>query len=432
MKLYSTNRRASPVSLREAVWRGLAEDGGLFLPLEIPKLPTRFFEEMDSLSFQEICFEVARSILQEEVRQEVLGDIIREAICFDAPLLRLSEQLYVSELFHGPTLAFKDFGARFMARLLSYWVRESDKQLTVIVATSGDTGSAVAHGFLGVAGIRVVILYPAGRVSEIQEKQFATLGQNIVALEVAGSFDDCQRLAKQALADPELSEKVFLTSANSINIARLLPQTFYYFHAYAQLADKRTPAVFSVPSGNFGNLTAGLMAKKAGLPVSRFIAATNVNDVVPKYLQTGVFAPRVSQKTLSTAMDVGNPSNFARMLALYEHDVDEMRKDVWGRAYQDEEVERAIGTVFRRHGYLLDPHSAVGYLGWQSYAREHDAACQGIVLATAHPAKFADVVERATGTPVAVPDRLATYLRARKLSIPLVNSFAALKEFLLP
>jgi len=431
MKLYSTNRLASPVSLREAVWRGLAEDGGLFLPVEFPKLPPRFFKEMDSLSFQEICFEVARSILQEEIPHEVLGDIIREAICFDAPLIRLSEELYVLGLFHGPTLAFKDFGARFMARVLSYLARDSDKPLTVIVATSGDTGSAIAHGFLGLAGIRVVILYPAGRVSEIQEKQFATLGQNIVALEVAGSFDDCQRFAKQALADPELAEKLSLTSANSINIARLLPQTFYYFRAYAQLKDKHTPVVFSVPCGNFGNLTAGLVAKKMGLPVSRFIAATNVNDVVPEYLRTGLFSARASRKTLATAMDVGNPSNFARMLALYEHDVDQMRTDVWGRGYGDEEVQRAIGTVFRRHGCLLDPHSAIGYLGWESYAREQNGVCQGIFLATAHPAKFADVVERAAGTRVVMPERLAACLKATKRSIPLPNRFTALKEFLL-
>lgn len=431
MKLYSTNRQCPAVSLREAVLRGLAGDGGLFMPTEIPRLAPGFFQEMGSLSFPEICLEVAESLLGNDVPRKALREIVEEAVNFEAPLVTLSEGVHVLELFHGPTLAFKDFGARFMARLLSYFVQDSGRELTVVVATSGDTGSAVAHGFLRVQGIRVVILYPRGRVSEVQEKQLATLGENIAALEVEGAFDDCQRLAKQALADPELSTRLFLTSGNSINIARLLPQTFYYFHACAQLSDRNTPLVISVPSGNFGNLTAGLMAKRMGLPVSRFIAATNVNDVVPEYLESGAFRPRASRQTLSNAMDVGNPSNFPRVLELCEHDLAEMRKDIWGRGYGDAETEHAIRSVFQSYGYFLDPHSAVGYLGLETYRQARDHTCTGVVLATAHPAKFSEVVERAAGRPVVMPERLAQCLGKQKCSVLLPNRFSELKNYLL-
>jgi threonine synthase len=318
-----------------------------------------------------------------------------------------------------------------MARLMGHFVKETGQLLTVIVATSGDTGSAVAHAFLGVPGIRVVILYPAGRVSNAQEKQLTTLGQNITALEVAGSFDDCQRLAKQALVDPTLTEKLAITSANSINIARLIPQMFYYFGAFSQLPDLANPVVFSVPSGNFGNLTGGLLAKRVGLPVSQFIAATNTNDVVPEFLRSGQLIPRASRQTLSNAMDVGNPSNFARLVDLYDNDLGAIRQDIWGCSFSDEETLRAMHDVDQRHNYMLDPHTAVGVLGWESFTRQKRKTARGIVLATAHPAKFAETVARATGIRPEMPERLACLLKRPKQSIPCPNRFSALQEFLL-
>jgi threonine synthase len=354
----------------------------------------------------------------------------------------------VLELFHGPTLAFKDFGARFMARLMSYFVRasagggvrEKERELIVLVATSGDTGGAVAHGFLGVPDIRVVVLYPSGKVSEVQEKQLTTLGGNVTAVEVAGSFDDCQRMVKQALGDPELRQQRRLTSANSINIARLLPQSFYYFYACAQLGAGSTPGsgapvVFSVPSGNFGNLTAGILARRMGLPVSKFVAATNANDAVPRYLKSGVFEPQVSRRTISNAMDVGNPSNFARLAELYgrapEERLEKMRAEIWGSRHSDEETEQAMARCWREHGYLLDPHTAVGWLGLQAFARERSEPFQGIVLATAHPAKFAPTVERATGTSVPMPARIREALSKDKIAVSLPNDFGHLKSLLL-
>jgi threonine synthase len=318
-----------------------------------------------------------------------------------------------------------------MARLMGYFVQASGKQLTVIVATSGDTGSAVAHAFLGVPGIRVVILYPAGRVSSAQEKQLTTLGQNITALEVSGSFDDCQRLAKQALLDTTLAEKLMLTSANSINIARLIPQSFYYFSAAGQMKSREPLPVFSVPSGNFGNLTGGLLAKRMGLGVAQFIAATNANDVFPEFLRSGKLIPRASRHTISNAMDVGNPSNFARIVDLYDNDVQAIRRDIWGCSFSDEETLRAMHDAEERWGYVLDPHTAVGVLGWQSYAKQNHAEAQGIVLATAHPAKFAETVARAIGMRPEMPKRLATFLDRPKKSIPFPNRFSELQEFLL-
>jgi threonine synthase len=318
-----------------------------------------------------------------------------------------------------------------MARLMGHFVQETEKLLTVIVATSGDTGSAVAHAFLGVPGTRVVILYPAGRVSDAQEKQLTTLGQNIAALEVTGSFDDCQRLAKQALVDPTVTQKLTITSANSINIARLIPQMFYYFGAYSQLRDAAIPVVFSVPSGNFGNLTAGLFAKRIGLPAAQFIAATNTNDVVPEFLRSGHLIPRASRRTLSNAMDVGNPSNFARMVDLYGNDLRAIRQDIWGCSFSDEETLRAMHDVDQRYSYMLDPHTAVGLLGWESFSKQNQGIAQGIVLATAHPAKFAETVTRATGIQPEMPERLAGFLKRPKQSIPLPDRFSALQEFLL-
>ena len=340
MNYRSTLRQSPEVSLREAVLRGSAPDGGLYMPVEIPHLTKAFLERLPSLTFHEIAQEVGALFAGGEIPPRVLTQIIAEAFNFPVPLVRLSEQLHILELFHGPTLAFKDFGARFMARLMGYFVQELGKQLTVIVATSGDTGSAVAQAFLGVSGIRVVILYPAGRVSDAQEKQLTTLGQNITALEVSGSFDDCQRLAKQALVDPLIAEKVTVTSANSINIARLIPQSFYYFSAVAQLGPSESLPVFSVPSGNFGNLTGGLLAKRIGLGVGPFIAATNANDVVPEFLRSGTLIPRPSRHTISNAMDVGNPSNFARIVDLYDNDLQAIRRDILGCSFSDEETLR--------------------------------------------------------------------------------------------
>jgi threonine synthase len=431
VKYVSTSGKGFAVSLSEAIWKGLADDGGLYLPETLPQLPADFFRQARSLTFPEISFQVARALLGQDIPEAALRGIVEDAFPFDAPLVALGENRYVLELFHGPTLAFKDFGARFQARLMAYLARGLDRKVTVIVATSGDTGSAVAHGFLGVAGIRVVILYPTGRVSEVQEKQLTTLGQNIVAAEVEGSFDDCQRLAKLALSDPELRKAISLTSANSINIARLLPQTFYYFYGWAKLPESSLPLVFSVPSGNFGNLTAGMIARRMGLPVARLIAATNRNDVVPEYLRTGDFRPRASLQTISNAMDVGSPNNFARLLALCGGSRETMREEIWGRGFSDAQTEEAIAEVYRRHGYLFDPHSAVGYLGLETYAREHSTACRGITLATAHPAKFAAVVERASGIRVTLPEALAQCLGREKKSLHIASRMEDLKRLLL-
>ena len=431
MKFRSTLRRSPEVSLRDAVLRGSAPDGGLYMPVEIPRIDEDFLKSLPSLTFHEIALEISELFAVGEIPPHVLMKIVTDAFNFPVPLVTLNDRLHILELFHGPTLAFKDFGARFMARLMGYFVQESGKELTVIVATSGDTGSAVAQAFLGVSGIRVVILYPAGRVSAAQEKQLTTLGQNITALEVSGSFDDCQRLAKQSLVDPEIAGKITLTSANSINIARLIPQSFYYFSALAQLGPSETLPVFSVPSGNFGNLTGGLLAKRMGLCVAQFIAATNANDVVPEFLRSGKMIPRASRHTISNAMDVGNPSNFARIVDLYDNDLQAIRRDIWGCSFSDEATLRVMHDVEERHGYVLDPHTAVGVLGWQSFAKQNHPKTQGIVLATAHPAKFGETVARAIGVRVEMPERLAAFLDRPKKSIPFANRFSELQEFLL-
>jgi threonine synthase len=431
MKYRSTLHRSPEVSLRDAVTHGSAPDGGLYMPVQILRLKGDFLERLPSLAFPEIAHEVGALFVGDEIPPNILMKIVAEAFNFPVPLVTLGERLHVLELFHGPTLAFKDFGARFMARVMEYFVQESGKHLTVIVATSGDTGSAVAQAFLGVPGIRVVILYPAGRVSNAQEKQLTTLGQNITALEVAGSFDDCQRLAKQALVDPVITEKLTLTSANSINIARLIPQTFYYFAAVAQLGTSESLPVFSVPSGNFGNLTGGLLAKRIGLGVKNFIAATNANDIVPEFLRSGKLIPRDSRHTISNAMDVGNPSNFARIADLYGNDLQAIRHDIWGASFSDDDTLRIMHDVDKRNGYTLDPHTAVGVLGWQCFAKQNQPTTQGIVLATAHPAKFDEIVARATGVRPGMPERLAAFLDRPKKSIPFPNRFSELQEFLL-
>jgi threonine synthase len=431
MRYRSTGRKAALTSLRGAVLRGLAPDGGLYLPVEIARRSPAELEEFRKLPFTEVCFRVVKPFATPDVPEEVLWQIVAEAINFPVKLVSLSPGLHILELFHGPTLAFKDFGARFMARLMGYFVRAETRPLTVLVATSGDTGSAVAHGFLGVPGIRVVILYPSKRISEAQEKQFTTLGENITALEVAGSFDDCQRLVKQAFSDVELNKRAFLTSANSINIGRLLPQMFYHVAAYRQLPVASVPLIVSVPSGNFGNLTAGLFAKRMGLPVAMYVASTNANDVVPEYLLSGEFHPRPATQTYSNAMDVGNPNNFPRLLDLCRGRIEYVRREIWGHAATDDETLAEMKSLHQRFGYIADPHTAVGVLGWEAYKREHSEPAQGLVLATAHPAKFADVVKRAIGTAPPLPDRLAAYLKREKLSVPMSSAYEDFKEFLL-
>jgi len=431
MRYRSTARIAPLTSLRGAVLRGLAPDGGLYMPAEIARRSPQELEEFRRLPFTEVCFRVARPFAAPDVPEEVLWQVVSEAISFPVKLVSLSPGLHILELFHGPTLAFKDFGARFMARLMGHFVRDETRALTVLVATSGDTGSAVGHGFLGVPGIRVVILYPSKRISEAQEKQFTTLGENITALEVAGTFDDCQRLVKQAFADAELNKRAFLTSANSINIGRLLPQMFYHVAAYRQLPVASVPLIVSVPSGNFGNLTAGIFAKRIGLPVARFIASTNTNDVVPEYLRTGEFHPRAAQATYSNAMDVGSPNNFPRLLDLCRNRLEYVQKEIWGHGATDEETLAAMKMLHQRFGYIADPHTAVGVQGWEAYKLEHAKPAQGLVLATAHPAKFPEVVMKAIGTAPPLPDRLGAYLKREKLSLPMSSRYEDFKGFLL-
>lgn len=431
MQLYSTKRQSPDVSLQEATFRGLPADNGLYLPTHIPALPESFFLNIGSRSLQEIAFEVSRCLLAGAVPDDDLRQIIGDAIDFDAPLMQLEEDTYILELFHGPSLAFKDFGARFMARLMSYFLKQEQQETNILVATSGDTGSAVAQGFLDMPHIQITILYPSQKVSVIQEKQLTTLGRNITALEIEGTFDDCQRLVKQAFLDKELTKALNLSSANSINISRLLPQSFYYFYAYAQLAHTGKPLVFSVPSGNFGNLCAGLIAKKMGLPVAKFVASTNINDVVPNYLLCGKLHIKPSVKTISNSMDVGNPSNFQRLLALFNEDYDQLRAELAGRRYDDGETRKAMKEVYQRHGYVLDPHTAVAYLGLKSVVSELGEPVNGVALATAHPAKFREVVEEALGITVKIPERLQQILEKEKKSIPMSSDFQDFKAFLL-
>jgi len=426
MRYYSTNQKALPVSFRHAVLKGLAEDGGLYMPERFPVLSFPA-----GTSFAEISFEVAKSFIGQEIPAGILREMIEQAINFDAPLRKLSDGIYVLELFHGPTLAFKDFGARVMSRLMSHFVRGLDREVTVLAATSGDTGSAVANGFFRVEGIRVVLLYPSGKVSPIQEKQLTTLGENIVALEIRGTFDDCQALVKQAFRDLELHRNVQVTSANSISIGRLIPQCFYYWHAISQLDAGTGPVLISVPSGNFGNLTAGLIAKRMGLPAGSFVAACNSNSVFPQYLASGKFEPRPSVQTISNAMDVGNPSNFDRMLALYDQDVYKMRKDVYASSFSDGETRTAIREIYDRYVYVSDPHGAVGYLGLRRFLEKCPAGTRGIFLETAHPGKFAEIVEKVLEKPVEIPERLKECLNKEKKAIPLSNRYDEFRSFLL-
>ncbi|MFI3306461.1 MAG: threonine synthase [Rikenellaceae bacterium] len=431
MRFYSTNKQADWASLRDAVVKGLAPDKGLYMPETIKQLPREFFANIDRMSFQEIAYSVANALFGEDIDAMSLKRIVNDTLSFPTPVVEVEPNIYSLELFHGPTLAFKDVGGRFMARMLSYFISKESQNgmINVLVATSGDTGSAVANGFLGVDGIHVYVLYPKGKVSKIQECQFTTLGQNITALEVDGVFDDCQALVKQAFMDKELNEKLMLTSANSINVARFLPQAFYYFNAYAQLKrqGKHDDIVFCVPSGNFGNITAGLIAKKMGLPVKRFIAANNKNDIFLQYLNTGVYTPKSSVVTIANAMDVGDPSNFARVLDLYgTHEA--IKSEVSGCSYSDEEIGETMSAALGATGYLLDPHGACGYRALKEQLQPGE---QGVFLETAHPAKFLETVEGITGATVEIPAPLKAFMQGEKQSIEMDKSYASFKSLLL-
>lgn len=433
MQYYSTNKKTPPVSLKEAVVKGLAADNGLFMPERIEKLEPSFFQQIQNLSFQEIAFEVATKFFGEDIEDQKLREIVFDTLQFDCPVVKVTEKIYSLELFHGPTLAFKDVGARFMARLLNHFLDKQENLVHVLVATSGDTGSAVANGFLGVQGIHVYVLYPKGKVSKIQESQFTILGQNITAIEIDGTFDDCQRLVKTAFLDEELNRKLLLTSANSINVARFLPQAFYYFNAYARLKEAGVlngkELIVSVPSGNLGNLTAGLFASEMGLPVKQFIAANNANDVVFDYLETGQYNPRASVETIANAMDVGAPSNFARILDLYNYSHTTISEKIKGFRYSDKEIGETVKRVFRESGYLCDPHGACGFQALSDYLK---AGQVGVFLETAHPAKFLETMENLVGGGnLALPEKLSAFMKGERKSHPLNVEYEKFKEFLL-
>lgn len=420
--------------------KGLPDDNGLYMPVSIPKLPQKFIDNLSDYSFQEIGTQICRQLFGDYIPSSDIETIINKALEFPAPVVQLDEQKYILELFHGPSLAFKDFGARFMAQLMGYFNQEENEKLVILVATSGDTGGAVAAGFYQTLGIEVVILYPSGKVSLLQEKQLTTLGHNITALEVNGTFDDCQALVKKAFLDESLNRKIRLSSANSINIARLIPQSFYYFEAFKQLSKAGDPIVFCIPSGNFGNLTAGLLAQKMGLPIHHFIAATNRNDVVPAYLGSGKFVPRTSERTLSNAMDVGNPSNFARMVDIYnaleasqspiESAWPDMKEAISGYAFSDELTESAVQEVQKKYDYTIDPHGAVGYLALEEYQKTHPNT-RGIILETAHASKFLDDMERILGREIEVPERLSVLRNKEKIAHLMPNNFEEFKSWLL-
>jgi len=433
MELYSTNNTASRVSFKDAVFNSMPQDKGLYMPVTIPRLDDKFINHLDEYTLPEIAFHVANHLLGDSIPADDLKTIIYDAINFYAPIVELEKDVYVLELFHGPSLAFKDFGARFMSRIMSYFLEEGEKKLDVLVATSGDTGGAVALGFLGVPNTRVTILYPKGKVSDIQELQLTTNGQNIRALEINGTFDDCQALVKQAFTDKDLNEKFRLTSANSINIARLIPQTFYYFNAYAQLLKQgKNKVVFSVPSGNFGNIGAGLLAWKMGLPVEQFIAATNANDTVPAFLKSGIYQPKPSVATLSNAMDVGNPSNWVRIADMFKANMDELKNIITGFSYDDEETLTAIKAVDKDYNYVVCPHTAVAWKALKDWKKLHaDSEASGIFLATAHPCKFPDVFPDNIAEKIDVPEQVKALEAKEKQSVILSKEFAEFKDYLL-
>ncbi len=437
MKYYSTNKQSPKVNFKEATIRGQAPDRGLYFPENIPQIGKNFFQQIEKYPDEEIALRVIKPYVGDSIPDEELFSIVKETVNFPIPLVKVNENIFSLELFHGPTLAFKDIGARFMSRCLGYFLKGQDKEVTVLVATSGDTGGAVANGFYDVKGVKVVILYPSGKVSAVQEKQLTTLGKNIHALEIEGTFDDCQQMVKQAFTDEQINTQLFLTSANSINVARWLPQQFYYFFAYKQWPDKNNPPVISVPSGNFGNICAGILAKQSGLPVEHFIAACNVNDVVTKYLQTSNFKPQTAKPTLSNAMDVGNPSNFIRILEIFHHRFPDLKKNLSSLSITDEETMATIKEVDEKYNYLLDPHGAVGYLALNKYLKEHSGKKarlsdrQGIFLETAHPVKFPESVEKITGRKIDIPQSLDSIMKNEKKSMKMKAGYYLLKEYLL-
>ena len=430
MKYYSTNHKSDDVTLRDAVVRGLAPDRGLYMPERLNKLPKEFFENIDKMTFQEMSLEVAKAFFAEDIPADDLKRIVYDTLAFETPVVKVEDNIYSLELFHGPTLAFKDVGARFMARLLGYFNKEEKQLVNVLVATSGDTGSAVANGFLGVEGVHVYVLYPKGKVSPIQECQFTTLGRNITAVEIDGVFDDCQALVKNAFMDAELNQRMKLTSANSINVARFLPQAFYYFNAYAQMKrlGKADNLVICVPSGNFGNITAGLFGWFMGLPVKRFIAANNANDIFYNYLKSGVYSPKPSVQTLANAMDVGDPSNFARVLALYGGSHKDIAGHIGGATYTDDQIKETLKDCFERTGYLLDPHGTCGYRALKEQLQPGE---YGVFLETAHPAKFKDKVDAITGGDVEIPARLQAFMKGTKQSVALSKDYTDFRNFLM-
>ena len=431
MQYYSTNGKAPLATLEEAVVRGLAPDKGLYMPQEIRPLPQEFFDNIENMSFQEMSYQVAHNFFGDGVDAESLREIVFDTLAFETPIVKVEDNIYSLELFHGPTLAFKDVGARFMARLLRYFIkREGKEQVNVLVATSGDTGSAVANGFLGVDGIHVYVLYPKGKVSKIQESQFTTLGKNITAIEVDGVFDDCQALVKSAFMDEELQGHMNLTSANSINLARFLPQAFYYFNAYAQAKKlgKADNLTICVPSGNFGNITAGLFAQRMGLPIKHFIAANNANDIFYNYLLSGIYSPKASIQTIANAMDVGDPSNFARILDLYKSSHAEICNHISGATYSDDEIAATMKKCYEQTGYVLDPHGACGYQALKDNLKEGET---GVFLETAHPAKFKEKVDAILSTNIEIPTRLADFMKGKKQSLEMAADFSAFKQFLL-
>ena len=429
MKYYSLNHNSKLCSFADAVKKGLAPDRGLYFPEKIPILPKKFFNKIQDKSIPEMAFEVIKPFIGKQINNNKLLEIVKETLDFKFPIIEISNSIAALELFQGPTLAFKDVGARFMARALGYLKKGSKEKITVMVATSGDTGGAVANGFLGVEGVKVVILYPKGKVSEIQEKQLTTLGQNITALEVDGVFDDCQEMVKNAFLDASL-KSVQLTSANSINIGRWLPQMFYYFIAYRALKNKNKKLVFSVPSGNFGNICAGIMSQQMGLPISHFVASTNVNDTVPRYLKTANYDPLPTKQTVSNAMDVGNPSNFVRIQKIFNNDIYRMKKNFSGYSYTDDQTKKAIKKIFSKKKYIADPHGAVGYLGLHEYISTQKDDLYGVFLETAHPVKFKDTVEKTLNLKVPIPNRLKETLSKKKVSIP-IRDYNELRAYLL-
>jgi len=426
MKFYSTNHRAPEVSFKEAVFQGLPPDNGLYLPVEIPQLPESFFYSLSKLQFNEIAFEVAGALMGDEIESKALKIIVDDAFNFPVPLVTIDENTHILELFHGPTLAFKDFGARFMSRVVEYFIKNEDKEITILVATSGDTGGAVGSGFLGVDGVKVVILYPGGKITGLQESQLTTLGQNVTALKVNGTFDDCQALVKNAFLDDGLNQKMRLSSANSINISRMIPQSFYYFYAAGQL-DSSKPIVFSVPGGNLGNLSGGLLAKKMGLNVHKFISSSNLNSTFPDYLKTKKYEPRTSVETISNAMDVGAPSNFERIKDWYSSDV--ISNIITGYSFDDEQTRSAIVEISEKTGYVLCPHTAIGYLGLNKYHQDHKIP--GVILSTAHPAKFEETISPLLNNYIEMPEALSTIMHKKKVFITIDNNYSDLKDFLL-